>query len=155
MPMYVRIISPFLIWCWERFLVTSMWLSFFVKLLLPSSASMTARPLVRMIRSFVYLTIMLLFSSVMWRLWFMIFFSWSHWFTGLLYLNMASPNRWIVIKYKTFNKYGLVGSFVKVRFLTSRIQVYLSITHLINFSNYILVYYFSWLWYLIILHLLF
>ena len=28
MPIYVRIISPFLIWCWERFLVTSMWLSF-------------------------------------------------------------------------------------------------------------------------------
>ena len=36
----------------------------FGEILLPSSAPTTARPLAGMIRSFVYLTIMLLFSSV-------------------------------------------------------------------------------------------
>jgi len=67
-----------------------------VKLLLPSSAPTTARPFAGMIHSFVYLTIMLLFSSVIWWLWFMIFFSRNHWITGLLYHDMASPYRWIV-----------------------------------------------------------
>ena len=104
MPMYVGIISPFLIWCCKRFLVTFIWLSFFVKFRLPSNAPTTARPLGGMICSFVNLTIMLLFSSLIWRLWLKIFFSRNHWFTGLLYHDMASPYRWIVIKYKTFNK---------------------------------------------------
>lgn len=57
--------SPFLIWCWERFGVTSMRLHRFIKSLLSRMDPTTARPLAGMIRSLenaIFIFFMMVFS---------------------------------------------------------------------------------------------
>ena len=91
-----------------------------------------ARSLARMISSFVYLTTMLLLLSLIWRLWFMIFFSWNHWFTRLLYHNMVSLYIWILIKYKAFNETWYCKHFhksevfnsTKLGFIISKLYIF-------------------------------